>query len=104
MGQNDINFIVSDMANLYIDSILTDNEYLRIDFANGGCKGFKYSLHPTNTLSEEDLIFNRVIINKEFSNFIENTTLEFFREGINQGIRLQFKNSCGCGLSFDSAF
>jgi len=82
-------------------------EGLRISVQGGGCSGFQYGLALEESISENDVILDKVglkiLIDPESAPLLEGITLDFV-DSIN-GAGFKFENpnataSCGCGNSF----
>ena len=79
------------------------NKYFRIKVKGGGCSGFKYSFGFGKNANEEDIIFDKVIIDKESLEIISGSVVDFKKEMIGESFVIDNPKataSCGCGLSF----
>ena len=95
----------TDSAKKQIERITKSDKkkYFRISVKGGGCSGFKYSFSFEDKLEKNDILFDKVIIDKESLNIIAGSTVDYKKEMI--GDSFSIKNpkasaSCGCGLSF----
>ena len=99
-----INF--TDEALKQIEKIVLENlskKYLRISVKGGGCSGFKYNFTFDDKIEEDDLIFNKTLIDKNSLDIINGSTVDYKREMIGDSFVIknpQAASSCGCGLSF----
>ncbi len=80
-----------------------EKKYFRIEVKGGGCSGFKYTFSFDDEIKENDVLFERTVIDKISLDIISGSTIDFKRELI--GETFVIKNpkasaSCGCGLSF----
>ncbi len=80
-----------------------EKKYFRIEVKGGGCSGFKYTFSFDDKIKENDVLFERTVIDKISLDIISGSTIDFKRELI--GETFVIKNpkasaSCGCGLSF----
>src|SRR3990172_3704632 len=81
--------------------------YLRVGVKGGGCSGFSYTLHLTETFSHHDETWNQhgveVICDSKSLLYLEGTTVDFKDELMGRGFVFNNPNatsSCGCGSSF----
>ena len=78
-------------------------KYFRISVKGGGCSGFKYNFSFENSISEEDILFNNVVIDKSSLEILNGSTIDFKVELIGESFVInnpKASSSCGCGLSF----
>jgi iron-sulfur cluster assembly protein len=80
---------------------------LRIGIKTTGCSGFAYVVDIADGIAEDDRVFEshgvKVIIGSEHLSFLDGTTIDFSREGLNEGFSYDnpnVKSLCGCGESF----
>jgi len=96
----------TDRAKNQIDKITqieSNKKYFRISVKGGGCSGFKYSFSFDSKIENDDVLFNRAIIDKASLNIIEGSTVDFKKEMIGESFIInnpKASSSCGCGLSF----
>ncbi len=86
-----------------ITQIESNKKYFRISVKGGGCSGFKYSFSFDSKIENDDVLFNRTIIDKASLNIIEGSTIDFKKEMIGESFVInnpKASSSCGCGLSF----
>jgi len=89
-----------------IEKIVLENlskKYFRISVKGGGCSGFKYNFTFDDKIEEDDLIFNKTLIDKNSLDIINGSTVDYKRELIGDSFVIknpQAASSCGCGLSF----
>ena len=79
------------------------NKYFRITVQGGGCSGFKYNFGFDKEMNQDDIIFNKTIIDKSSLNIISGSIVDFKKELIGESfviINPKATSSCGCGLSF----
>ena len=72
-----------------------------------GCSGFAYVVDITNEIAENDRIFEsngvKVVVDRDSLSYLDGTTIDFSREGLNEGFSYDnpnVKSLCGCGESF----
>ena len=69
----------------------------------GGCSGFKYNFSFDKKTNNDDVVFNRVIIDKTSLDIISGSVIDFKEEMIGESFVItnpKATSSCGCGLSF----
>ena len=80
-----------------------EKKYFRITVQGGGCSGFKYNFGFDKKKNENDIIFDKTIIDKASLNIISGSVIDFKKEMIGESFTItnpQATSSCGCGLSF----
>tara|TARA_B100000963_G_C22267018_1_gene511058 strand:- start:268 stop:588 length:321 start_codon:yes stop_codon:yes gene_type:complete len=80
-----------------------DKKYFRITVQGGGCSGFKYSFGFDSRSNNDDVIFDKAIIDKSSLEIISGSIVDFKRELIGESFVINNPKataSCGCGLSF----
>lgn len=96
----------TDQALKQIEKILLENNkknYFRISVQGGGCSGFKYDFSFDDQINQDDVKFNKTLIDNESLKLISGSIVDYKEELI--GSSFIIKNpkasaSCGCGLSF----
>jgi iron-sulfur cluster insertion protein len=88
-----------------IDKITEGQEkkYFRITVQGGGCSGFKYNFGFDKQTNEDDILFNKTIIDKASLDIISGSLVDFKKEMIGESFVItnpKATSSCGCGLSF----
>jgi iron-sulfur cluster insertion protein len=92
-------------AQIQIDKItqVDNKKYFRITVQGGGCSGFKYNFGFDKNSNNDDVIFDKVIIDKTSLEIISGSTVDFKKEMIGESFVINNPKataSCGCGLSF----
>ncbi len=95
----------TDSAKNQIDKITKSDKkkYFRISVKGGGCSGFKYNFSFDHKLENDDILFDKVVIDKQSLSIIAGSTVDFKKEMIGESFTInnpQASASCGCGLSF----
>ena len=96
----------TDEANNRIKRIVSEQEkecYFRISVQGGGCSGFKYNFSFDHKIQEDDIIFNKTIIDSSSLEIINGSVIDYQKEMIGSSFVVknpQAASSCGCGLSF----
>tara|TARA_B100000902_G_C26427812_1_gene490054 strand:- start:101 stop:418 length:318 start_codon:yes stop_codon:yes gene_type:complete len=96
----------TERATKQIEKITTDTKskkYFRISVKGGGCSGFKYNFNFDSSISEDDVVFNRAVIDKASLEIINGSIIDFKVEMIGESFVInnpKASSSCGCGLSF----
>ena len=78
-------------------------KYFRISVKGGGCSGFKYNFGFDSKANEDDIIFDKAIIDKSSLEIISGSEVDFKKEMIGESFVINNPKataSCGCGLSF----
>jgi iron-sulfur cluster assembly protein len=81
--------------------------YLRVGVVGGGCSGFKQTLDLTETLNENDEVFEhhgvKVICDPKSHIYLEGASIDFKTTTMGSGFVFdipQATGKCGCGSSF----
>ena len=95
----------TDSAKIQIEKITKseDKKYFRISVEGGGCSGFKYNFSFDNKKQNDDILFNKTIIDKVSLDIIAGSTVDYKKELIGESFTInnpKASGSCGCGLSF----
>ena len=93
-ADNQINRIVSEQGK---------DCYFRISVQGGGCSGFKYNFSFDKKIQQDDIIFNKTIIDNNSLEIINRSVVDYQKEMIGSSFVIknpQATSSCGCGLSF----
>jgi len=80
-----------------------ENKYFRITVQGGGCSGFKYNFGFDKKTNDDDIIFDKTIIDKASLEIISGSIVDFKKEMIGETFVISNPKataSCGCGLSF----
>ena len=82
-------------------------EGIRIGVKTSGCSGLAYVLEFVDVQDPEDTLFEtdgvRVFVDPKSLVYLDGTTVDFAREGLNEGLEFRNPNvagECGCGESF----
>ena len=96
----------TERAKKQIEKIITKNDskkYFRISVKGGGCSGFKYNFSFDNSTSDNDVLFDKTVIDKASLDIINGSVIDFKVEMIGESFVInnpKASSSCGCGLSF----
>ena len=96
----------TERAKKQIEKITEKNDskkYFRISVKGGGCSGFKYNFSFDNSTSDNDVLFNKTVIDKASLDIINGSVIDFKVEMIGESFVInnpKASSSCGCGLSF----
>ena len=81
---------------------------LRLGVRTSGCSGLAYKLEFADDFRPEDLRFEShgvtVVVDPKSLPYLDGLTLDFTREGLNEGLKFNHpnvKDECGCGESFN---
>ena len=90
---NQINIITKDQ----------NKKFFRITVQGGGCSGFKYNFGFDTKTNDDDVVFDKVIIDRSSLDIISGSVVDFKKEMIGESFVIDNPKataSCGCGLSF----
>jgi iron-sulfur cluster assembly protein len=80
---------------------------LRVAIKTTGCSGFAYVVDIADAIDDGDRVFEshgvKVIVDGDSLSYLDGTTIDFSREGLNEGFSYDnpnVKSLCGCGESF----
>lgn len=80
---------------------------VRLGVKTTGCSGLAYKIEYVDELQADDVVFEdrgiKVLVDPKSLPYIEGTTLDYAREGLNEGFKFNNPNErdrCGCGESF----
>ena len=80
---------------------------LRVGIKTTGCSGFAYVVDIADDIAEDDRVFEshgvKIIVGSGNLAYLDGTTIDFSREGLNEGFSYDnpnVKSLCGCGESF----
>ena len=96
----------TDQAKEQIEKIISNDKtkkYFRISVKGGGCSGFKYNFSFENNIDKDDILFEKVVIDKSSLEIIAGSIVDFKKEMIGESFVInnpKASSSCGCGLSF----
>ena len=80
-----------------------EKKYFRITVQGGGCSGFKYNFGFDTKTNDDDVVFDKVIIDRSSLDIISGSVVDFKKEMIGESFVIDNPKataSCGCGLSF----
>ncbi len=80
---------------------------VRLGVKTTGCSGLAYKLEYVDAIAPEDVLFEtegvKLMVDPKSLAYLDGTTLDYVREGLNEGFRFNNPNErdkCGCGESF----
>ena len=80
---------------------------LRLGVKRTGCSGFAYVVDLADAVNRDDEVFQSngvtVVVDAKSLPYLDGTSIDFARDGINEGFRYDnpnVKSLCGCGESF----
>ena len=93
-------------ANKRVSTVPTCRRNIRIGLTGAGCVGFEYTFDYEDEILEDDWIGDfgtfKILINKASQPYIEGSTLDWIKDGINEYFKLinpKETSQCGCGIS-----
>ena len=96
----------TDRAREQIKKIVNEDQlkkFFRITVKGGGCSGFKYDFTFDDKTNNDDIIFDKAVIDKSSLDIITGSVVDFKKEMIGESFVINNPKataSCGCGLSF----
>lgn len=103
---------ITDAAAARVAALLQDNpdkSALRVSVEGGGCSGFQYDIHLTNTQNSDDISCQHngitVLVDEASVPFLTGSTLDFIDELGGTYFKVSNPNAtarCGCGNSFSA--
>jgi len=86
----------------------TEDSFLRVYVAGGGCSGFSYGLALDNTVQDGDQVVRddgvKVVIDDGSAKYLEGSTVDYKETIAGSGFMISNPNNwstCGCGKSFN---
>ena len=98
-----INFTNQALNQINKITVGNDKKFFRITVEGGGCSGFKYNFGFDSMSNDDDIIFEKTIIDKSSLEIISGSVVDFKKEMIGESFVITIPKataSCGCGLSF----
>ena len=96
----------TDNALKKIDNLLSKKDkgsFFRIAIKGGGCSGFQYEFTFDKSKQEDDLNYQKILIDKTSADLLKGSEVDYVSELIGEQFKIsnpQTKSSCGCGVSF----
>ena len=96
----------TDNAIKHINAILSKKDHgilFRIAIKGGGCSGFQYEFTFDKSKLEDDLSYEKILIDKASADLLKGSEIDYVSELIGEQFKItnpQTKSSCGCGVSF----
>ena len=96
----------TDKAIKQINFLLNDKKkgsYFRIAIKGGGCSGFQYDFSFENERKDDDLMHEKILIDKTSADLLKGSEVDYVNELIGESFKISYpqsKSSCGCGVSF----
>jgi iron-sulfur cluster assembly protein len=101
----------TDIARNKIQKLVTTKNYagIRLGVKTTGCSGLAYVLEYVREYVDEQYVINYaqpnfvVLVNQKDNVYLQNTTVDYVRQGLNEGFEFRNPNErdrCGCGISF----
>ena len=96
----------TESAREQIKKIISEDQlkkFFRITVKGGGCSGFKYDFTFDDKTNNDDIIFDKAVIDKSSLDIITGSVVDFKKEMIGESFVINNPKataSCGCGLSF----
>ena len=96
----------TDNAIKQINHLLSKKEkgsFFRIAIKGGGCSGFQYDFSFENERKDDDLMHEKILIDKTSADLLKGSEVDYVNELIGESFKIsnpQSKSSCGCGVSF----
>ena len=98
----DVEIKVTPIAQAIFDK--ATEPYVRVGANSGGCSGWRYELETSDDMSDNDVKFGSVIVEKDIlTNVLGSITIDYKESSnmLDQGfVFVSNSGSCGCGKSF----
>lgn len=102
---------ISDSAIAHLNKLLSaekdDKMMFRITVSGGGCSGFQYGFSFDDTVTPDDLVFERngvkVVTDEASMDLLAGSEIDYVNELVGAYFKVNNPNassSCGCGTSF----
>ena len=99
---------VSKLNELIKKNGTSEDTYLRMYVAGGGCSGFRYGLALDNKVHEGDEVIQaggvKVVIDPNSREYLDGSSIDYVESVAGSGFMVSNPNnwsSCGCGQSFN---
>ena len=101
----------TEVARNKIQKLVTTKNYagIRLGVKTTGCSGLAYVLEYVKEYTSEQYVINYaqpefvVLINQKDNVYLQNMTVDYVRQGLNEGFEFNnpnIRDKCGCGESF----
>ena len=97
----------SDAAARKVKTLVEEEENpnlkLRVYVTGGGCSGFQYEFTFDNEISNDDLNYKKILIDKTSADLLKDSEVDYVSELMGESFKISnphSKSSCGCGVSF----
>ena len=80
-----------------------EGSFFRIAIKGGGCSGFQYEFTFEQSINDDDLTFQNILIDKTSADLLKDSEVDYVSELMGESFKIsnpQTKSSCGCGVSF----
>ena len=94
---------MTDVAKDYLDGVRPDDGHITLTINGGGCSGFQYDFSFENERKDDDLMHEKILIDKTSADLLKGSEVDYVNELIGESFKIsnpQSKSSCGCGVSF----
>ena len=84
----------------------SNEKNIRLGVTGGGCAGFEYVIEYADNINPDDNVVDygkfKILVNHASTPFLQGSTLDYIKEGINEYFKIINPNEvscCGCGVS-----
>ena len=94
---------LTDKAKNYMKSVIMNGDKVSLAVKGGGCSGFQYEFTFDKSKNDDDLNYEKILIDKTSADLLKGSEVDYVSELIGESFKIsnpQTKSSCGCGVSF----
>jgi iron-sulfur cluster insertion protein len=97
-------FNLTDKAKEQVNSLIQEhNKKLRVYIEGGGCSGFQYGFELEDTVNDDDIELNNVIVDSMSLQYLMGAEIDYKTDMFSAQFTITNPNAsatCGCGHSF----
>jgi len=97
-------FNITENAKQQINTLVEqNNKKLRVFVQGGGCAGFQYGFELDDTVNEDDVEINNVVVDSMSLQYLSGAEIDYKSDTFNSQFTIHNPNAtttCGCGTSF----
>lgn len=97
-------FNITENAKQQINTLVEqNNKKLRVFVQGGGCAGFQYGFELDDTVNEDDVEINNVVVDSMSLQYLSGAEIDYKSDTFSSQFTIHNPNAtttCGCGTSF----